>query len=103
MTQLQNVAAYKAKLQENIVRAVFEASMTEQEDGSRLCVLMSGEIIESLVTLCGLLASQSKATSTPAHLREYGESFRKLMIQAVREAQAMPEAPDWLKPAVYNG
>jgi hypothetical protein len=72
-------AAYRDGIVAAVMTAVASASLVETSDGgAKVAVMMSGEIVDALMTIQAALAATSPSASTPTALRSKRDPSKKI-------------------------
>jgi hypothetical protein len=71
-------AAYRDGIVAAVMTAVASASLVETSDSAKVAVMMSGEIVDALMTIQAALAATSPSASTPTALRSKRDPSKKI-------------------------
>jgi hypothetical protein len=78
---------YKDRILNAVTDAIFCASLTTASDGTRVATLMSGEILDALLTIQTAVVATSPHVSSPTKLRKFADEFSKTFYKRTVAAQ----------------
>jgi hypothetical protein len=77
---------YQARFSSGIIELMMTTGMTET-NGQRVAYMPAGEIIDTFVTVMGLLLRDSEGTATPARTRQTCDEIARKLQRRVNEAK----------------
>ncbi len=78
--------AYQEKFTTALLGLLMETGMTET-DGQRVAYMPAAEIIDTFVTVMGLLLRDSEGTATPKRTREFCDEIARRLQRRINEAK----------------
>ncbi|TVV74699.1 hypothetical protein [Sphingomonas solaris] len=78
--------AYTGKLEAGVMRAIVDASMTEQA-GERVAFLMSAEIVDVLVGVVAGVVSGSESCASPSSRRRFCDELARRLQRRIAAFQ----------------
>ncbi len=85
---LPDPAAYRERIMSSVTEAIIVNSITEVE-GVKTSMVMSGEVIDVMLTTIAAFAAGSEACDTPVKTRKLCDDFARKLQRRISAAQHM--------------